>query len=70
MHSNLFNNFLIIVEILQTNPQIFSDNAQPRRLSEVSIQSTVSGIIDNIPLQAINTREYTVVPSSSSMLHV
>ncbi|XP_049819691.1 protein retinal degeneration B-like isoform X2 [Aethina tumida] len=44
-----------LLEILQTNPQIFSDNAQPRRLSEVSIQSTVSGIIDNIPLQAINT---------------
>ncbi|CAH0548016.1 unnamed protein product [Brassicogethes aeneus] len=43
-----------LLEILQTNPQMFSDNAQPRRLSEVSIQSTVSGIIDNIPLQAIN----------------
>ncbi|XP_050514264.1 protein retinal degeneration B isoform X3 [Diabrotica virgifera virgifera] len=43
-----------LVEILQSNPQIFSDNMQPRRLSEVSIQSTVSGLIDNIPLQAIS----------------
>ncbi|KAG5874802.1 hypothetical protein JTB14_012438 [Gonioctena quinquepunctata] len=43
-----------LLEILQTNPQMFSDSLQPRRLSEVSIQSTVSGLIDNIPLQAIN----------------
>lgn len=44
----------LTVEILQSNPQMFNDMAQPRRLSEVSIQSAVSGIIDNIPLQAIN----------------
>ncbi|XP_044748569.1 protein retinal degeneration B isoform X5 [Coccinella septempunctata] len=43
-----------LLEILQTNPQMFSDSSQPRRLSEVSIQSTVSGLIDNIPLQAIS----------------
>ncbi|XP_023026564.2 retinal degeneration B isoform X1 [Leptinotarsa decemlineata] len=43
-----------LLEILQTNPQMFSDSLQPRRLSEVSIQSTISGLIDNIPLQAIN----------------
>ncbi|XP_008190810.2 protein retinal degeneration B isoform X2 [Tribolium castaneum] len=43
-----------LLEILQTNPQMFSDSSQHRRLSEVSIQSTVSGLIDNIPLQAIN----------------
>ncbi|CAH1994519.1 unnamed protein product [Acanthoscelides obtectus] len=42
-----------LLEILQTNPQMFSDTLQPRRLSEVSIQSTVSGLIDNIPLQAV-----------------
>ncbi|XP_057661381.1 protein retinal degeneration B isoform X3 [Diorhabda carinulata] len=42
-----------LVEILQSNPQMFNDNIQPRRLSEVSIQSTVSGLID-IPFQAIN----------------
>jgi hypothetical protein len=43
-----------LLEILQTNPQMFSDSSQHRRLSEVSIQSTVSGLIDNLPLQAIN----------------
>lgn len=43
-----------LLEILQTNPQMFSDTPQPRRLSEVSIQSTVSGLIDNIPLQAVS----------------
>ncbi|XP_017784868.1 PREDICTED: protein retinal degeneration B isoform X3 [Nicrophorus vespilloides] len=43
-----------LLEILQSNPQMFNESGQPRRLSEVSIQSTVSGIIDNIPLQAIN----------------
>ncbi|KAF5282248.1 hypothetical protein FQR65_LT14380 [Abscondita terminalis] len=45
-----------LLEILQTNPQMFNESlgAQPRRLSEVSIQSTVSGMIDSIPLQAIN----------------
>ncbi|KAF2905240.1 hypothetical protein ILUMI_00964 [Ignelater luminosus] len=45
-----------LLEILQSNPQMFNDSlsTQPRRLSEVSIQSTVSGIIDSIPLQAVN----------------
>ncbi|KAI4472055.1 phosphatidylinositol transfer protein [Holotrichia oblita] len=41
-----------LVEVLQANTQIFND-MQPRRLSEVSLQSTVSGI-DDIPLQAIS----------------
>ncbi|XP_030750427.1 protein retinal degeneration B isoform X2 [Sitophilus oryzae] len=43
-----------LLEILQTNPQMFNDQAQPRRLSEVSIQSTVSGLIESIPLHTIN----------------
>lgn len=43
-----------LLEILQTNPQIFNDQMLPRRLSEVSIQSTVSGLIESIPLQTIN----------------
>ncbi|KAB0792480.1 hypothetical protein PPYR_14439 [Photinus pyralis] len=45
-----------LLEVLQSNPQMFNDSlgAQPRRLSEVSIQSTISGIIDTIPLQAVN----------------
>lgn len=29
-----------------------------RRLSEVSLQSTVSGVIDSLPLQTINARKY------------
>ncbi|CAH1098537.1 unnamed protein product [Psylliodes chrysocephalus] len=47
-----------LVEILQSNPQMFSDSNQPRRLSEVSIQSTLSGLIDNIPLQAISALQH------------
>nr|XP_022903080.1 protein retinal degeneration B isoform X2 [Onthophagus taurus] len=42
-----------LVEVLQSNPQVFTD-MQPRRLSEVSLQSTVSGINDELPLQAVN----------------
>lgn len=45
------------METVQSNPAVFQDAGAPRRLSEVSIQSTVSGIIDNIPLQAINSRK-------------
>ncbi|GLV44995.1 retinal degeneration B [Carabus blaptoides fortunei] len=47
-----------LLETLQSNPQVFTDSGllnQPRRLSEVSLQSTVSGIIDSIPLQQINS---------------
>ncbi|CAH1186663.1 unnamed protein product [Phyllotreta striolata] len=47
-----------LVEILQSNSQMFNDTLQPRRLSEVSIQSTVSGLIDNIPLQAISALQH------------
>lgn len=55
LYSNIYI-FIVSVETLQSNPQVFSDIA-PRRLSEVSLQSTVSGIIDNIPLQQINSRK-------------
>ncbi|XP_044737260.1 protein retinal degeneration B isoform X2 [Chrysoperla carnea] len=46
-----------LLEFLQSNPQMFSDglNCSSRRLSEVSIQSTLSGLMDNVPLQAINS---------------
>ncbi|XP_066149223.1 protein retinal degeneration B isoform X2 [Euwallacea fornicatus] len=47
-----------LFEILQTNPQIFNDQVLPRRLSEVSIQSTVSGLIESIPLQTINNLQH------------
>lgn len=55
------------VELIQTHPEIFSD-APPRRLSDSSMQSTVSGLIDNIPLTTITTREfYTVLISLRSV---
>ncbi|XP_021934128.1 protein retinal degeneration B isoform X3 [Zootermopsis nevadensis] len=52
-----------ILEIIQANPQMFAEgmNIAPptpgchlRRMSEVSIQSTISGVIDSLPLQTIN----------------
>ncbi|XP_029155985.1 protein retinal degeneration B isoform X2 [Nylanderia fulva] len=50
-----------LLETIQTNPQLFADglnipNIQMhlRRLSDISIQSTMSGIIDNVPLQAVS----------------
>ncbi|XP_075220766.1 retinal degeneration B [Lycorma delicatula] len=51
-----------LLEIVQTNPQLFSENLNVstpgalhlRRLSEVSIQSTMSGVIDSLPLQTIS----------------
>lgn len=58
-----FVNF-ISVETIQTNPQLFADglnipNIQMhlRRLSDISLQSTMSGIIDNVPLQAVSARK-------------
>lgn len=45
-----------IVELIQSHPQMFSDGHQ-RRLSDASMQSTVSGLIDNIPLTTITTCE-------------
>ncbi|XP_012272496.1 protein retinal degeneration B isoform X2 [Orussus abietinus] len=51
-----------LLETIQTNPQLFADGlnvptaSMPhlRRLSDISIQSTMSGIIDNVPLQAVS----------------
>lgn len=45
------------VELIQTNPQMFNDAPQ-RRLSDTSMQSTVSGLVDNVPLTTINAREF------------
>jgi len=39
---------------VQTNPQLFTENNLARRTSEASILSTVSGIADTLPVQAIN----------------
>ncbi|XP_039307344.1 protein retinal degeneration B isoform X3 [Solenopsis invicta] len=52
-----------LLETIQTNPQLFADGlnvpnfqmSHLRRLSDISIQSTMSGIIDNVPLQAVST---------------
>ena len=42
-----------------------------RRLSEVSLQSTVSGVIDSLPLQTINARKYYHVHQpTQSQLHI
>ncbi|XP_054289278.1 protein retinal degeneration B isoform X3 [Macrosteles quadrilineatus] len=50
-----------LLEIVHTNPQLFTEGlsvASPsihlRRLSEVSIQSTMSGVVDSLPLHTIN----------------
>ncbi|XP_055296893.1 protein retinal degeneration B isoform X2 [Sitodiplosis mosellana] len=43
-----------LLELIQSHPQMFSDGHQ-RRLSDASLQSTVSGSIDNIPLTTITT---------------
>lgn len=50
-----------LLEVVQSNPQIFSDGLSAcsppthlRRLSEVSIQSTVSGVVDTLPIHTIN----------------
>ncbi|XP_077292954.1 retinal degeneration B [Arctopsyche grandis] len=48
-----------LLELIHSHPQIFGDTLTPatpvmRRLSEVSMQSTVSGLVDNIPLMTVN----------------
>ncbi|XP_046680815.1 protein retinal degeneration B isoform X3 [Homalodisca vitripennis] len=51
-----------LLEIVHTNPQLFSEGLNVtspsihlRRLSEVSLQSTMSGVIDSLPLHTINS---------------
>ncbi|CAH1718054.1 unnamed protein product [Chironomus riparius] len=43
-----------LLELIQTSPHMFSDLPTPRRLSDISIQSNHSGLIDNVPLTTIN----------------
>nr|QDR50953.1 retinal degeneration B [Heliconius melpomene] len=49
-----------LMELIQTHPTLFGDHLQMpptpvlRRLSEASVQSTVSGLVDNIPLITMN----------------
>ncbi|XP_011306274.1 protein retinal degeneration B isoform X2 [Fopius arisanus] len=52
-----------LLEAIQTNPQLFAEGLNApttplqhlRRLSDISIQSTMSGLIDNVPLQAVSS---------------
>ncbi|KAL9886990.1 retinal degeneration B isoform 1-T2 [Glossina fuscipes fuscipes] len=49
---------LHLLEVIHSNPQHFNEtnsNICIRRLSDVSLQSTVSGLIENISLSTINT---------------
>ncbi|XP_053678781.1 protein retinal degeneration B [Anopheles nili] len=46
-----------LLELIQSSPQLFADGGPlptPRRLSDTSIQSAASGMIDNVPLTTIN----------------
>lgn len=56
------------VELIQTNPQMFNDG-QPRRSSDTSMQSTVSGLIDNVPITTITARMLIFLHEGSSMIY-
>ncbi|XP_076755807.1 retinal degeneration B [Xylocopa sonorina] len=51
-----------LLEAIQTNPQLFTDGlnipnmsiSHLRRLSDISIHSTVSGMVENVPLQVVS----------------
>ncbi|XP_050079472.1 protein retinal degeneration B [Anopheles maculipalpis] len=46
-----------LLELIQSSPQLFADGGplpSARRLSDTSIQSAASGMIDNVPLSTIN----------------
>lgn len=50
--------FPILVEVIQSHPHHFSEGNNllgGRRLSDASMQSTVSGLIENISLSTINS---------------
>ncbi|KOB72915.1 Protein retinal degeneration B [Operophtera brumata] len=53
-----------LMELIQSHPQLFGDHLQMpptpvlRRLSEASVQSTVSGLVDNIPLITMNALQH------------
>ncbi|KAL0272196.1 UNVERIFIED_CONTAM: hypothetical protein PYX00_005270 [Menopon gallinae] len=52
-----------LLEIIQSNPHLFDEaltgsqnsSGQIRRMSEISIQSTMSGLVDSLPLQTITS---------------
>ena len=63
---NKIYKILFIVETIQTNPQLFMDGLNVpntplphlRRMSEISLQSTMSGLIDNVPFQAVSAGKH------------
>lgn len=56
------------MELIQTNPQIFNDATQQRRMSDASMQSAVSGLAENIPLTTINACEFKLLVANSFIL--
>lgn len=50
------------MEAIQTNPQLFTDGlnipnmsmSHLRRLSDISIHSTMSGVVENVPLKVVS----------------
>lgn len=49
------------MEVIQSNPQHFSESNNMlggRRLSDASMQSTVSGLIENVSLSTINSCKF------------
>lgn len=53
--------FYLSVEVIQSNPQHFSESNNimcGRRLSDASMQSTVSGLIENVSLSTINSCKF------------
>ncbi|XP_055710958.1 protein retinal degeneration B isoform X3 [Phlebotomus papatasi] len=47
-----------LLELIQSSPHLFSDSLHARRLSDTSLQSNISGMIDNVPLATINTLQH------------
>lgn len=47
-----------LLELIQSSPHLFSDGLHARRLSDTSLQSNISGMIDNVPLATINTLQH------------
>lgn len=59
MNLKFFQTYL--VEVIQTHPQHFNESnnlLSARRLSDASIQSTISGHIENVSLSTIQARKY------------
>lgn len=49
------------MEVIQSNPQHFNDTntiGAGRRLSDASMQSTISGLIENVSLSTIHSRKF------------